>query len=134
MKRVIISVVAFIAASSSTFAQAIVPVGTVDINFTSTTPQFLVAAPTAGRTSVIHYHIISAGTTNFSLVYGTQSSTPCDTNQVTIDGPMSLTSQSGLSAGDGSGAVITIPYGQQLCAVSSVAVQIGGSMTYYFRP
>jgi hypothetical protein len=127
MKRFFLAAVALLAATSA-FAFEIAA-GGGDINFTSTTAQLLVAAQ-SNRIVVTHYHLISAGTTNVSFEYGTQTTNPCDTGTVVIDGPMSLTAQAGLSPTSEAGVMPSVPPGKQLCVVSSASVQVGGSFVY----
>jgi len=127
MKRIILAAVALLAATSA-FAFEIAA-GGGDINFNSTTAQLLVAAQSS-RIIVTHYHLISAGTTNVSFEYGTQTTNPCDTGTVVIDGPMSLTAQTGAAPTNEAGVMPSVPAGKQLCIVSSAAVQIGGAFVY----
>jgi hypothetical protein len=98
---------------------------TVDINVSSATTAQLVAASAGKSIYITHIHVMAAGTTNFSLVYGT--GTNCVTGQNTIDGPIPLTAQTGYSAGSGFGAVIVIPSGNALCTTNSQAIQVGGA-------
>lgn len=102
---------------------------TVDINYSSAGTLGLVSAVNGKAIYVTHIHILAAGTTNVSLVYGTTVSTPCDTGTTTIDGPMALTAQTGYAGGTGVGAIELIPAGNALCLVNSQAIQVGGAIS-----
>lgn len=105
---------------------------------TATTTQ-LIAAPTGlepggGTQQIIvqAYEVMAAGTGNFQFVYGTQTTTPCDTGQTALSGTYALTV--GLRIHNAAyGAVLFVPAGKQLCAVTSAAVGMNGTLAYRIR-
>lgn len=100
-----------------------------DINISTAVTTQLVSASGSNLIYVTAYNLVAAGTTNVSFEYGTGSL--CGTGTTVIDGPISLTAQSGKQQGSGLGVVLPpVPAGNALCLVNSASVQIGGSLTY----
>lgn len=97
---------------------------TVAIN-TSSSGNTLLVSHASGNVIRFSYHLLANGTTNVSLVYGTQSSTPCDTGTTTIDGPYALIPQTGMTGMDE-----VVPTGNDLCLNNGTAVQVGGAVSY----
>lgn len=88
-----------------------------------------IVALSAGKSIyVTGWNVVSAGTANFSLVYGT--GTNCGTGTTSLTGVYPLTAQSGLTFGGGLGPVLVTPAGQALCEVDSTTVQMSGSVAY----
>jgi len=118
---------------ASALANASVPIAIS----TATTTQ-LIAAPTGtepggGSQSIFvtAADVIAAGTGNIQFVYGTGSN--CGTNQGNVTGNYNLTAQVGLAKGNGLGPIWVIPAGNALCAVTSAAVGMAGSLSYRIK-
>ena len=71
---------------------------------------------------------IAGGSGNFQLVYGTGST--CGTGQVNLTGAYNLTAQAGLVVGSGIAPALVIPTGNDVCVITSAAVQMSGSIAY----
>jgi hypothetical protein len=97
---------------------------TTDIN-TSSSGNTLLVSHVTGNVIRFSYHLMANGTTNVSFVYGTQSSTPCDTGTTTIDGPYSLIAQTGMTGVD-----MVVPAGKDLCIDNSASIQVGGAVSW----
>lgn len=76
---------------------------------------------------VTHFDVMAGGTGNFRLVYGT--GTNCGTGQGNLTGAYPLTAQAGLAPGNGTGAILVLPKGNALCAVTD-NIQYSGSVSY----
>lgn len=100
----------------------------VPINISTATTTQLVALSGTKNIFVTTWDVISGGTGNFTLVYGTGSN--CGTGTISLTGPYPLTAQAGISKGDGTGVVLLVPRGNALCATTSAAVQYSGSVAY----
>lgn len=96
---------------------------------TATTAQLV--APVAGQAiHVTAFSLTAGGSTTAKLVYGTQTTTPCDTGQTALTGLLTLSSGGSVSAGAGSAILFIAPAGAQLCIVQTGAVQLGGFVSY----
>jgi hypothetical protein len=100
------------------------------INFSSTTAQLLVATSGTKKVYITAWDVMAGGTGSFSIVYGTQTTNPCDTGQTLMAGPYPLVAQAGKSGGSGLGPILIAPAGSQVCAVSTAAVQMSGSYAW----
>lgn len=100
----------------------------VAISISTATTTQLVALDTAKTIYVTSWDIIAGGTGNFTLVYGSGSN--CGTGTTSLTGAYPLTAQAGISKGTGTGIVIAVPKGKALCATTSQAVQMSGSVSY----
>ncbi|MGB7976092.1 MAG: hypothetical protein WCF81_17495 [Roseiarcus sp.] len=100
----------------------------VPINITSATTTQLVAGVSGKAIFVTAWDVIAAGTTNFTFEYGT--GTNCAVGTTALTGAYSLVAQFGAAKGSGLGPVLVVPTGNALCAVSSSAVQVSGSLAY----
>jgi hypothetical protein len=98
----------------------------IDIS-TATTTQ-LVALSSTLKIYVTAWDVIAGGTGNFKLVYGTGAS--CGTGTTDLTGAYNLTAQAGISKGAGIGAVLVVPASNALCATTTQAVQMSGSVAY----
>jgi hypothetical protein len=107
-------------------------VTTTNINTSSSGNLLLVSHSGTLSVYVTHFHIFLAGTSNVSLVYGTTSSTPCDTGTTTLDGPMAFIAQTGIQYGTGLGAVLAVPSGKDLCLDNGSASQVGGAISWAY--
>lgn len=115
---------------ASQFANASVPIAIS----TATTTE-LIAKPTCtspgGATCQIYvtaYEVMAAGTGNIKFVYGT--GTACGTGQTDLTGNYNLVAQTRIEHGAGFGPVWVLPAGNALCAVTSAAVGMAGSVSY----
>jgi len=104
---------------------------------TATTTQ-LIAAPAGtgpgGATQqifVTHYEVEAGGAGNIQFVYGT--GTNCGTGQNPVTGTYALTAQARAEGGAGFGPVWVIPPGNALCAITSAAVGMNGSLSYRIK-
>lgn len=89
---------------------------------------------TAGKMILVcHWHVMADGTGTFRWVYGT--GTNCGTGTTDIEGSNGLpfVANAGIVAGAGLGPVIVVPAGNALCAVTSAAVNVTGSVSYSKR-
>ena len=100
----------------------------VPINISTATTTQLVTAVAGKAIYVTAWDVIAAGTTNFTFEYGTGSN--CASGTTALTGPYSLVAQFGAAKGSGLGPVLVVPAGNALCAVSSAAVQVSGSLAY----
>jgi len=117
-------------ASTGARASAPVPVtnASVAINISTATTTQLVALSAGQAIYVTAYNVIAGGTGNITLVYGTGSN--CGTGTTSLTGAYNLTAQAGVAFGSGVGAVLVVPAGNALCATTSAAVQMSGSVAY----
>jgi hypothetical protein len=100
------------------------------INISNTTPVAIVAAVSGKKIYVTGWDVISAGSANFYLEYGTQTTNPCDTGTTSLTGPYNLAAQAGVARSGNLGPIYVIPAGNQLCGVDSGTVQMSGSVSY----
>jgi hypothetical protein len=94
---------------------------------TATTTQ-LVALSSGKKIYVTSLDVIAAGTGNITFEYGT--GTACATGTTVLTGAYNLTAQTGLAKGNGLGPILVIPASNALCALTSAAVQMSGSLAY----
>jgi hypothetical protein len=96
---------------------------------TATSGNVELVALTSGQSIyVLHWDVMASGTTSFQLIYGT--GTACATGETDLTGPYPLIAQTGLSVGDGYGALMKSASGNALCLENSAAVQVNGIVTY----
>ena len=97
----------------------------IDISTASTT----VLVPLSGSTQirVTAFDVIAGGTGNFRLVSGAGSL--CATSQANVTGNYNLTAQAGIAKGNGGGVLFILPAGHGLCAITSAAVNMAGSVS-----
>lgn len=103
---------------------------TAPIDISTATTTLLVSGTVGKSTLVTAWDVVAGGTGNFTLEVGATTTTPCDTGTTKKTGPYPLAAQAGLAKGNGEGVVIAVPAGDDLCAVTSAAVQYSGSVTY----
>jgi hypothetical protein len=94
---------------------------------TATTTQ-LVAASGSTNIYVTGWDVISSGADNFQLEYGT--GTNCGTGTTALTGLYNLAAQAGVARGGNLGVVYKLPAGAALCAVTTAATQMSGSVSY----
>ena len=116
-------------------AKAFGPSGTsVAISITSNST--LLVSPSGSTQIYVTALDLRANTAgNFSLVYGSTTSAPCDTTTVALTGTYNFAAQSSLSKNGGPQPLYVIPAGNALCAVTSGAptnagVSMAGSLSY----
>ena len=100
----------------------------VPINISTATTTQLLAATTGKAIYVTAWDVIAAGTGNITLEYGTGSN--CGTGTTALTGAYSLAAQFGIAKGNGLGPVLIVPTGNALCALTSAAAQMSGSVSY----
>ena len=100
------------------------------INIASATTTQLVAGVSGQKIYVTAWDVMAGGSGTITLEYGTQTTSPCDTGTTLLTGPYPLIAQAGLAKGSGLSPVFVVPAGAQLCARTSAAVQISGSVSY----
>jgi hypothetical protein len=100
------------------------------INISGATTTQLVAGVSGQKIYVTAWDVIAGGSGTIMLEYGTQTTNPCDTNTTPITGPYPLIAQAGIAKGSGLSPVFVVPAGSQLCARTSAAVQMSGSVSY----
>jgi hypothetical protein len=116
-------------------AKAFGPSGTsVPISIT-TSPTLLVSASGSTTIYVTAWEVRANTAANFSLVYGSTTSLPCDTGTVAITGAYNFEAQADISQNGGAQPLYVIPPGNALCAVTSgqaasASVSIAGSLSY----
>lgn len=133
MNKVIFSVIClFLATVGIASAQQSVSVpattASTPIAITTATTTRLVTGITGKRVYVTAVDVISAGTGNIQFISGTGAT--CGTGTVNVTGTYTLTAQVGFTKGTGNGAVWALASGLSLCAVTSAAVVMGGSLAY----
>lgn len=118
-------------APSGTLAQSpIIPTtsASVAITISTATTTRLITGVTGQSIYVTAVDVIAAGTGNIQFIAGTGAT--CGTGTVNISGNYNLTAQVGLAKGTGVGALWVVPSGSSLCAVTSAAVGMPGSLSY----
>ncbi len=100
----------------------------VPINISIATTTQIVAAVAGKAIYVTAWDVIAGGAGNIMLEYGTGSN--CGTGTTAMTGAYNLAAQFGIAKGNGLGPVLVVPSGDALCAVTSAAVQMSGSMSY----
>lgn len=97
------------------------------INISTATTTQLVPLSGSTKIYVTAWDVIAGGSGNITLEYGTGSN--CGTGTTPLTGAYPLTAQAGISKGDGTAPVLVVPSGNALCALTSAAVQMSGSVT-----
>src|SRR5271170_3135370 len=116
-------------------ARAFGPSGTSVAISITTTPTLLVSPSGSTQIYVTAWDLRANTAGNFSLVYGSTTSIPCDTGTVAITGTYNFAAQSGISKNGGPQPLHVIPPGNALCAVTSgvlagASVSMAGSLSY----
>lgn len=94
---------------------------------TATTTRLIVGAASKSI-YITAVDIVAAGTGNIQFISGTGAT--CGTGTANVSGNYNLTAQSGFSKGTGLGVVWVLPVAASLCAVTSQAVGMPGSISY----
>ena len=82
------------------------------------------------KTYITGWDVISAGSANFTLEYGTQTSVPCDTGTTALTGAYPLSAQAGISKRGQSWGRVHCPGQQPSLRVRLASVQMSGSLSY----
>ena len=98
----------------------------IDISTATTTK--IITGITGRWTYITSFNVIASGSGNFQLVYGTGST--CGTGTTRLTGDYNLTAQAGLVVGSGIAPALVVPTGNDVCVVTSAAVQMSGSIAY----
>jgi len=118
-----------IGADSSGNLTAIIQADTsAAINISTATTTQLVALSSGKKIYVTAWDVIAGGTGNITLEYGTGST--CGTGTTALTGAYPLTAQAGLTKGNGLAPIFIVPASNALCALTSAAVQMSGSVSY----
>ncbi|MGH6796864.1 MAG: hypothetical protein ACREDI_00575 [Roseiarcus sp.] len=99
----------------------------VPINISTATTTQLVALAAGKAIYVTAWDVMAGGTGAITLEYGTGSN--CGTGTTALTGAYPLTAQQGIAKGNGLGPVLIVPAGNALCALTSAAVQMSGSLS-----
>src|SRR6185437_3394497 len=91
----------------------------IPINISTATTTQLVALSAGKSIYVTSWDVISGGTGNITLEYGTGSN--CGTGTQVLTGAYPLTAQNGIAKGDGLGTVLIVPSGNAMCALTSAS-------------
>ena len=100
----------------------------IPINISTATTTQLVALSGTKSIYVSAFDVMAGGTGNITFEYGTGSN--CGSGTTPLTGAYPLTAQQGFTKGDGMAPVLIVPAGNALCALTSAAVQMSGSLTY----
>jgi hypothetical protein len=98
------------------------------INISSATTTQLIAGVSGQKIYVTAWDVIAGGTGQIALEFGT--GTNCGAGTTTLTGAYPLTAQNGIAKGSGIGPIFIVPSGNSLCALTSAAVQMSGSVSY----
>lgn len=131
MKRIALASLALIALCASAFAQSWIIPGTqvtIPITISTATTTLLVTGVSNKAIYVTNVNVVAAGTGNIQFITGTGAT--CGTGTANVSGNYQLTAQVGFVAGTGNGAIWALPVGNNLCAVTSAAVGMPGSLSY----
>lgn len=100
----------------------------IPITISTATTTKLIDGVAGKRIYITAVDVIAAGTGNIQFISGTGAT--CGTGTVTISGNYNLTAQIGFTKGNGTGVVWALAPGFNLCAVTSAAVGMPGSISY----
>lgn len=132
MFRTIAAILFYLGLATAALAQqsVVVPATmfSVPINISTATTTLIVTGVSGKSIYVTQMNIEAAGTGNIQYIAGTGAT--CGTNTVNLTGTYTFTPQTGLSVGIGNGAIWPLPSGFSLCAVTSAAVGMQGSLSY----
>lgn len=94
---------------------------------TATTTE-IIALVSGKAIAITSLNVVSAGTGNIQFVYGT--GTACATGTTAVTGNYNLIAQAGFALGSGVAPILILPPGKALCATTSAAVGMAGSVSY----
>lgn len=131
MRKLSAALIILFGLASAALAQSPIQVSTqksVAVTISTATTTKLITENGTQSIYVTAVDIIAGGTGNIQFIAGTGAT--CGTGTVNITGNYSLTAQVGFTKGDGNGVVWVVPPGLALCAVTSAAVGMPGSIAY----
>lgn len=130
MSRLWLALVAFWLGFAPANSQPVVSMtqASIAITISTATTTKLLDGKTGQSIYVTAATVIAAGTGNIQFIAGTGAT--CGTGTVNVTGNFNLTAQVGFAQGDGTGVIWVIPAGFNLCAVTSAAVGMPGSLAY----
>ena len=131
MKRFLLSFALVLVASVASAQQSVfVPATTnsIAVTISTATTTRLIVGVSNKSIYVTAVDIIAAGTGNIQFIAGTGAT--CGTGTVNVTGNYNLTAQVGFTKGTGNGVVWVVPQNLSLCAVTSGAVGMPGSIAY----
>jgi hypothetical protein len=114
--------------SGGTITSLIQATASVPINISAATTTQLIAASGSTKIYVTAWDVIAAGAGSITIEYGT--GTNCGIGTTPLTGAYPLTAQTGEAHGAGVGPILVVPAGNALCALTSQAVQMSGSVAY----
>jgi len=98
------------------------------ISISTATTTLLITGISGKFMYVTAVDVVAAGTGNIQFITGTGAT--CGTSTANVTGAYNLTAQAGFAKGTGFGALWVLPSGFSLCAVTSAAVGMAGSVAY----
>lgn len=131
MKRLVLTLLLYLWLNPAFAQQSVfVPatMASIPITISTATTTLLVTGISGKSIYVTAVDIIAAGTGNIQFVAGTGAT--CGTGQTNVSGNYNLTAQVGFTKATGNGAVWVVPQGNNLCAITSQAVGMPGSLSY----
>jgi hypothetical protein len=132
MKRLLFALCLVPLFGSIAFAQSpfptVVSTRSAAIAISTATTTELVPLVAGQAIAVTSFNVVAGGTGNFQLVYGT--GTACATGATAVTGNYNLIAQAGLAIGSGVAPILILPPGKALCATTSAAVDMSGSISY----
>lgn len=99
------------------------------IEISTATTTRLITGQSGQFAYVTGWDVVANGSGALKLVYGTTSSTPCDTGQNDLTGNYSWTAQTGINK-VATGVSLVAPVNTDVCAVTSAATSLQGSIQY----
>jgi hypothetical protein len=133
MRRYLAGLLILLGLVSSTQAQSPainVPatMASAPISIATATTTLLITGISGKFMYVTAIDVVAAGTGNIQFITGTGAT--CGTSTVNVTGNYNLTAQAGFAKGSGFGALWVLPSGNSLCAVTTAAVGMYGSVSY----
>jgi hypothetical protein len=117
-----------VAAQAQQSVQVPATMVSVPIVISTATTTLLVTGASGKSIYVTGVDVIAAGTGNIQFISGTGAT--CGTGTANVTGNYNLIAQAGLAKGAGNGALWVLAQGASLCAVTSAAVGMAGSLSY----
>ena len=121
---------AFLLALGPAWAQPVIPLTqfSIPVTISTNTTTLLINGSPNKSIYVTSAFILAGGTGAIQFIAGTGAT--CQNTTVNITGNISLAAQVGFTMGNGSGVIWVVPAGDSLCAVTSQAVGMPGSLSY----
>lgn len=133
MKRIALAIFALALSVASAIAQSSSPMipatqKSIAVTISTAVTTKLIVENGTQSIYVTAVDIIASGAGNIQFIGGTGAT--CGTGTVNITGNYNLTTGVGFTKGTGNGVVWVVPPGLALCAVTSAAVGMPGSIAY----